>query len=83
MAHCPSPGSHRSFALQIRHNVELAELRRVVLQYAVVEMGVLLREEAYRAHSVPDKVPRDSKFRWAAHQQLPSKLQVPACPPAG
>ncbi len=49
--------------MQIRHHAELAELRRAVLQYAVVEVGVLLREEAYRAHAAPDKVPRDSKYR--------------------
>lgn len=71
--HCPSFDmfshiltTHHAFVflcLQIRHYVELAELRRVVLQYAVVEMGVLLREEAYRAYATPDKVPRDSKFK--------------------
>jgi hypothetical protein len=33
---------------QLRHHVELADLRRVVLQYGVTEMAVLLREEAYR-----------------------------------
>jgi hypothetical protein len=58
-----------TLALQIRHYVEVAELRRVVLQYAAVEMGVLLREEAGRAHAVPDKLPRDSKFKTSTMQK--------------
>ncbi len=35
-------------AHQLRHHVEQADLRRVVLQYAVTEMGLLMREEAHR-----------------------------------
>jgi hypothetical protein len=33
---------------QLRHCVELADLRRAVLSYGVTEMGLLLREEAQR-----------------------------------
>ena len=53
------------------HYVDLAELRRVVLQYAVVEMGVLLREEAYRAHAPPEKLPTDSRFNDVSGQGDP------------
>jgi hypothetical protein len=49
---------------QIRHHVELSELRRAVVQSAVVELGVLLQEEDTRDLSVPDRTPRDSRFRW-------------------
>ncbi|KAF5842461.1 hypothetical protein DUNSADRAFT_7070 [Dunaliella salina] len=48
---------------QIRHYLELAELRRTVLQYASVEMGVLMQEEVHRAFAAPPKIPKDSKFR--------------------
>lgn len=63
---------------QLRHYLELAELRRTVLQYASVELGVLLQEEALRAFAAPTKVPKDSKFRCAACVCCPdhSKSQV-------
>ncbi|GIL43562.1 hypothetical protein Vafri_1262, partial [Volvox africanus] len=47
---------------QLRHHVELADLRRAVLQYGVTEMAVLLREEAYRAHAPVERPPKDSMF---------------------
>lgn len=49
---------------QVRHHVELSELKRAVLQSAVVELGVLLQEEAHRALATPERTPKDSKFRW-------------------
>ncbi len=55
---------------QVRHYVELAELRRVVLQAAVAEMSVLLREEAYRAHAAQAKMPSDSKMRCGERTQM-------------
>ena len=48
---------------QLRHDTELSELRRAVLQAACAELDVLLREEEQRAHAVPDRVPKDSGFR--------------------
>ncbi|KAG1663405.1 hypothetical protein FOA52_011683, partial [Chlamydomonas sp. UWO 241] len=48
---------------QVRHYAELAELRRLVLQSACVELGVLLREEGHRTHAAPARVPKDSAFK--------------------
>eukprot|EP00198_Chlamydomonas_reinhardtii_P013346 XP_001702683.1 predicted protein [Chlamydomonas reinhardtii] len=46
----------------LRHHVELADLRRAVLQYGVTEMGLLLREEAHRAQAVVERQPKDSMY---------------------
>ena len=41
----------------------MSEVRRVVLEHACTELDMLLREESYRAHAEPDKVPKDSAFK--------------------
>ncbi|KAG2448660.1 hypothetical protein HYH02_006017 [Chlamydomonas schloesseri] len=47
---------------QLRHHVELADLRRAVLTYGVTEMGLLLREEAHRAQATVERQPKDSMY---------------------
>lgn len=62
--------------------MEVAELKKAVLQYAAVEMGVLLREEAARAHAVPDKMPQDTKFKTNTMQKSRGE-DVGVVPPVG
>jgi hypothetical protein len=65
---------------QVRHYVELAELRRAVLQSALVELRVLLHEEEHRGLAVPDRTPKDSsKSRWAAGRLLPGTMCTASC----
>lgn len=59
----------------MRHYLELAELRRTVLQYVEVELGVLLQEEAHRAFATAAKVPKDSKYRCVC-EFVPSALSL-------
>ncbi|KAG2497986.1 hypothetical protein HYH03_004245 [Edaphochlamys debaryana] len=57
-----SAASALAAAHQLRHHVELADLRRAVLQHGVTEMGLLLREEAHRAHAPTERQPKDSMY---------------------
>jgi hypothetical protein len=58
--------------MQVKHYLELAELHRTVLQYAAIELDVLLQEEAFRAYATHSKIPKDSKFRCATHVFTPT-----------
>ena len=41
----------------------MSEVQRVVMEHACTELDMLLKEEAHRSHTEPDRVPKDSVFK--------------------